>query len=129
LHSRIGLLSIEDLRVRALTNPTAQDDECEASFSPDGSTVAFARGGVGGLGRDVFVVPVAGGAPHRITFDNAWFATSAWTRDGKEIVFSSNRGGPLNLWRVSVTGGVPRPVAGVSDLAWHPSISRSGNLL
>src|SRR5215467_15084437 len=72
LQSRIALLSLEDLKVRVLTNPTPQDDECEASFSPDGSRVAFARGSVGGLGRDVFVVPVTGGEPRRVTFDNAW---------------------------------------------------------
>jgi Tol biopolymer transport system component len=129
IHSRIALLSLENLKVRPLTNPTPQDDECEAAFAPGGSSVAFARGSVGGLGRDVFVVPVAGGEPRRLTFDNAWFASSAWTQDGKEIVFSSNRGGPLNLWSVSAMGGVPRPVAGVSDLATHPSISRNGNLL
>ena len=129
IHSRIALLSIEDLKVRPLTNPTPQEDECEATFSPDGSTVAFARGSVGGLGRDVFVAPVTGGETRRVTFDNAWYASSAWTQDGKEIIFSSNRGGPLNLWRVSAAGGVPRPVPGVSDLATHPSISRKGNLL
>ena len=129
LHSRIALLSLDDLKVRTLTNPSPQDDECEATFSPDGSMVAFARGGVGGLGRDVFVVPVTGGEARRITFDNAWFASCAWTRDGKEIVFASNRGGPVILWRVSAMGGVPTPVPGVKDSATHPSISRKGNLL
>ena len=33
------------------------------------------------------------------------------------------------MWRVSANGGSPRPVAGVSALAYRPSIPRKGNLL
>ena len=79
--------------------------------------------------KDLFVIPVSGGEPGRFTFDNSWGGSPAWTQDGADIVFSSNRGGPLNLWRVSASGGPPRPVAGVSSIAYAPSISRKGNLL
>src|SRR6201986_5512429 len=81
------------------------------------------------MGKDTFVVPVTGGPVRRLTFDNAWGGSPAWTQDGAEIVFSSNRGGPMNLWRVSATGGPPRPVAGVGAIANNPSISRKGNFL
>ena len=72
---------------------------------------------------------LAGGEPRRLTFDNSWGGSPAWTQDGADIVFSSNRGGQMNLWRVSATGGPPGPVAGVSAIAYAPSISRKGNLL
>jgi Tol biopolymer transport system component len=49
-------------------------------------------------------------------------------QDGSDIVFASQRGGPLNLWRISASGGAPQPVAGVSALAYGPSIPRKGNL-
>jgi len=126
---RIALISLDDLSIRPLTSPVAQEYDCQPAFSPDGSKVAFERGSLGGLGKDLFVIPVNGGEPHRLTFDNSWGGSPAWTQDGSEIVFSSNRGGPLNLWRVSANGGPPRPVAGVSALAWQPSISRKGNVL
>ena len=129
LNPRISLVSLDDLSVRWLTSPVAQEYDCHPAFSPDGSKVAFERGSLGGLGRDIFVIPSAGGEARRLTFDNAWGETPAWTQDGTEIIFSSNRGGPLNLWRISATGGDPRPVAGVSALAYAPSISRKGNLL
>ena len=122
-------MSLDDLTVRPLTSPVEQKFDCEPAFSPDGLSVAFERGSVGGFGKDLFVIPVTGGEPRRLTFDNAWGGSPAWTQDGSEIVFSSTRGGLLNLWRISATGGSPRPVAGVSALAYHPSIPRKGNLL
>lgn len=128
-HSRIVLLSLDDLTIRPLTSPIEQEYDCEPAFSPDGSRVAFERGSVGGFGKDLFVTPVTGGDPHRLTFDNAWSGAPVWTQDGSNIIFSSKRGGLLNLWRISATGGRPRPVSGVSALAYHPTIPHKGNLL
>ena len=126
---RIAMISLDDLSIRPLTSPVAQEFDCQPAFSPDGSIVAFERGSVGGFGKDLFLIPVNGSEPHRLTFDNSWGGSPAWTQDGSEIVFSSNRGGPLNLWRVSATGGPPQPLAGVNTIAYAPSISRNGNLL
>jgi Tol biopolymer transport system component len=39
------------------------------------------------------------------------------------------RGGAASLWRISVSGGTPRPVVGVGRNAFSPSISRKGNQL
>ena len=129
VHPRIALISLDDLTVRPLTSPVDRDYDCQPAFSPDSSRVAFERGSAGGNGKDTFVVPVTGGAVRRLTFDNSWGGSPAWTQDGAEIVFSSNRGGPMNLWRVSATGGPPQPVAGVSAIAYDPSVSRKGNFL
>ena len=126
---RITLISLDDLSVRPLTSSIAPEYDCQPAFSPDGLKVAFERGSVGGLSKDLYVIPVSGGEPQRLTFDNSWGGSPAWTQDGADIVFSSNRGGPMNLWRVSATGGPPRPVAGVSAMAYAPSISRKGSLL
>jgi len=128
-HLRISLFSLDDLSVRVLTSPEEQEYDCEPSFSPDSLKVAFERGSSGGFGKDLFVTPVAGGAARRLTFDNAWGGAPTWTQDGAEIVFSSMRGGPLNLWRISAAGGSPWPVAGVGAMAYHASIPRKGNLL
>ena len=129
LDPRIALISLQDLSVRPLTSPIAQEYDCEPAFSPDGARVAFERGSIAGLGKDLFVVPISGGEPHRLTFDNAWGGSPAWTQNGSEIVFSSNRGGPMNLWRVSANGGPPSPIPGVGAIAYAPSISRKGHQL
>ena len=126
----IALLSLADLTTRPLTSPSSQEYDTAPAFSPDGSTVAFVRGIVAGVVSDVYVVPVAGGTPKRLTFDKTWILGSlTWTPDGSEIMFSSTRGGLGALWRVSASGGTPRPVTGVGVIAWSPSVSPKGNQL
>jgi Tol biopolymer transport system component/DNA-binding winged helix-turn-helix (wHTH) protein len=129
-HTWIGLLSPVDSTTRRLTSPSGQEVDNSPAFSPDGSTVAFVRGIVAGVVSDIYVVPTAGGSAKRLTFDNTWIDGSpSWTPDGREIVFSSTRGGLAGLWRVSASGGTPRPVAGVGAVAIAPSVSRKGNQL
>jgi Tol biopolymer transport system component/DNA-binding winged helix-turn-helix (wHTH) protein len=128
VRSWIALLSFTDLTTRPLTSPPQQELDEEPAFSPDGSKVAFVRGSVGGAGRDLFVLPVTGGEPKRLTFDNSSWSP-VWTQDGSAIVFPSARGGVPRLWRISASGGSPQPVAGVGETAFGPSISRKGNQL
>ncbi len=128
VRSRIALLSLTDLTIRPLTSPPQQEYDCEAAFSPDGLRVAFERGSIGGGGRDLFVLPVTGGEPRRLTFDN-FGGSPVWTQDGSDIVFSSERGGFKSLWRISASGGTPRPVQGVGAPAFSPSIPRKGDPL
>jgi len=129
-HSWIALLSPIDFTTRRLTAPSGQELDYFPAFSPNGSDVAFVRGIIAGVVSDIYIVPAAGGAPRRLTFDNTWvLGPPTWTPDGRDIVFSSTRGGLANLWRVSATGGPPRPVAGVGPIAFKPSISPRGNQL
>lgn len=128
-HLRIAMMSLDDQSVRPLTSPPEQENDCEPAFSPDGSRVAFERGSKGGDGKDLFLAPVTGRELRRLTFDNTWGGSPAWTRDGSDIVFASMRGGPMNLWRISASGGTPQPMAGISAWANHPSIPRKGDLL
>jgi Tol biopolymer transport system component/DNA-binding winged helix-turn-helix (wHTH) protein len=126
----ISILSLADSTTRQLTSPSGQEVDYSPVFSPDGSTVAFVRGIRAGAVDDLYVVPAAGGAPTRLTFDKTWIDGSpTWTPDGRDIVFSSQRGGLASLWRVSASGGTPRPVAGVGVVATSPSISPKGNQL
>ena len=128
-HSWISFLSLNDGTLRRLTTPPDDSRDNDAAFSPDGSRVAFIRATIAGVVNDVFVVPVTGGQATRLTFDNRPVYGITWTADGKDIVFSSARGGQTSLWRVSASGGTPRPVAGANAEASSPSVARRGNLL
>jgi Tol biopolymer transport system component/DNA-binding winged helix-turn-helix (wHTH) protein len=126
----ITLLSLADSAVHPLTSPSNQEYDSAPAFSPDGSKVVFVRGIVAGVVSDLYVVSATGGTPKQLTFDKTWiFGSPTWTPDGRDIVFSSGRGGQGALWRVPASGGTPQPVAGVGVIAWAPSISPKGNRL
>lgn len=127
-HTSIALLSMAEATTRRLTTPPDQSYDYGPAFSPDGSQVAFIRRNGAGVASDVYVVPSSGGEPRRLTFDNAQTdGLPAWTEDGREIVFSSHRGGLSTLWRISAAGGRLRSIAGVGAISCCPSISRKGN--
>jgi Tol biopolymer transport system component len=126
----ITLLSLADSAIRPLTSPSNQEYDSAPTFSPDGSKVVFIRGVVAGVVSDLYVVSASGGTPKQLTFDKTWiFGSPTWTPDGRDVVFSSARGGMGALWRVPASGGTPQPVAGVGVIAWAPSISPKGNRL
>jgi Tol biopolymer transport system component len=121
----IFLVSRETGEKRKLTSPPAQTiSDGGLAFSPDGKTLAFTRS-VGIRIDDIYLMPVEGGEPQRLTLDNRSLHGPAWTPDSREIVFSSNRGGGFGLWRFPVTGGAPKPLVAVGQNAFHPSLCRS----
>ena len=133
----IFLLSIETLEKRRLTFPPVQHQaDVRPAFSPDGRSVAFAR--VGGTTEpSLFVVPVAGGEPRRVSLGDVWTggvpSGHTWTPDGSSIVASWAPGtwatSSGSLWKVPATGGVPEQLGVGGDNASQPSISRRGNRL
>ena len=82
--------------------------ETDASFSPDGSMVAFTGEYDGNV--DVFIVPAAGGVPKRLTYHPALDRVIGWAPDGQRIIFRSTRqsmGRDCQLFTVSIDGGLP----------------------
>lgn len=132
----IVLLSIETLEKRRLMSPPAQSvGDWHPAFSPDGQTLAFTRWIRGGVG-DIYLVPIGGGEPKRLTFDSQAKVGLGWTADGQSIVFLSFLGGDsLRLWKISAAGGTPEPLEigsnNPSQMGIQPyfSISRQGHRL
>ncbi|MGH9838843.1 MAG: winged helix-turn-helix domain-containing protein [Blastocatellia bacterium] len=118
------LVSTEHGSRQRLTSPPATCvGDVHPAFSPDGQTVAFMRSCSNAI-YDIHLAPVRGGEPSRLTHDNGTITGLAWTPDGREIIFSSNREGGFRLWRVAAPGGEPQPLlAGVQN-AVSPSLSR-----
>jgi len=127
--SQITFLSLADATRRQFTYPPQDSSDHGIAFSPDGSLVAFVRGTIAGVVNDVFVAPAAGGEAKRLTFDKCPTFGVTWTADGHDIVFSSMRGGQQSLWRISASGGTPRPISGLGSPAMLPSVARKGDLL
>ena len=128
----IFLFSPETGEKTSLTLPGAQNlGDFYPAFSPDSKTLSFARSNsLLSLSSDIYVVPVTGGEPRRLTFDNAQVLKPAWTADGREIIFSSTRaGGDFSLWRISASGGTPERLAFGGHYVDLACISRQGNRL
>ena len=71
-------------------------DYANPAISPDGTRVAVAMGPV--ASRDIWILDVARGTSTRLTFDPARDDYPGWSPDGKNIAFSSNRGGPMDVY-------------------------------
>jgi Tol biopolymer transport system component/DNA-binding winged helix-turn-helix (wHTH) protein len=109
---------------RRVTFPTAEKTYGDAApaISPDGRTLAFVRRLTYDV-ADVFVQPLDTGKPRRLTFDKRQIRGLAWMPNGQELIFSSNRNGRHELWRLNVSGTAqPTLVEGIAD-ARFPTVS------
>ena len=124
------LLSLDSGEERKLTSAPkiSPFDDFFPAFSPDGRTLAFIRQSNVDV-RDIYVLPVAGGEPRRLTFDARRIDGLAWTADGGSIVFSSWRAGIPGLWKMSVRSGTPESLMAGAGNIESVSISRQGHRL
>ena len=91
---------------RPLTS--ASGAETMPRFSPDGTKIAFGASYDGG--RDLYVMPTAGGAPVRVTHHPAGEQMNEWTSDGGLLFTASGMEGiarEARLYKVKETGGLP----------------------
>ncbi|MDA2924270.1 serine/threonine-protein kinase [Acidobacteria bacterium AH-259-L09] len=124
----VFLFSLQTREKTQLTFPPAQSrGDRQPAFSPDGQTLAFVRQTSWAV-EDIHLVLVSGGEPRPLTHDNRRVLGLAWTADGREIVFSSDREGSRRLWRISIAGGAPKPL-GIGEDAHWPVVSRQGHRL
>ena len=69
---------------------------------------------------DIFVIPVAGGEPRRLTTQTGTEGSITWSPDSKQIAFESNltRTSSGRIWVVDAAGGEPRNILG--DWRYEP---------
>jgi dipeptidyl aminopeptidase/acylaminoacyl peptidase len=94
-------------RQSALPGPPAQ--YFEPTLSPDQQRIAVDvfnprpskkyGFGVAGVTSDIWILDRSSGAASRLTFDPGAEFDPVWSPDGNRIVFSSNRGGSLDLYQ------------------------------
>ncbi len=95
----------------ALRLTTHNGSELFTKIHPAGKLIAFSGDYHGN--RDVFVMPIDGGEPRRLTFHPARDEVVAWSADGESVVFRSSRASnarELRLFRVAAAGGHPEPI-------------------
>ena len=111
------------------------DDALQPVWSPDDKWIAYWGIDSTTHQRDIWTVPTRGGKPARVTNDAATEVSPSWSPNGRYLYFSSDRSGPLNLWRVQIDGstggarGAPEAVTAPNVNAVHASLSRDGQRL
>ncbi len=91
-------------------------------ISPDGKQIAFAAVG------DIYVMPVDG-KPVNVTKDPALDTDPAWSPDGSQLVYSSDKDSDhLQLWIRDMKGGQSRKVTSLTTqpqgATWSPDGKR-----
>lgn len=124
---RLLLLTLATGERWPLTNPASgTSGDLEGKFSPNGSLVAFHRGGFG----DLYVVSIAGEAAspaHKLTTGNPGVRGISWTRDGKHILFGSHQdGSEWGIWQIDVDGKNLAPLLNGGFDATFPAVSPDG---
>lgn len=94
------------------------------AVSPDGSRIAFVRG-INGATSDLFTIPIDGGTPERVTWDNQDLVGVDWSADGRSLIYATDRAGGYTIWRAGLDGSTPQLVVGGAAKLKHPSVART----
>lgn len=86
---------------------TGTGDKTDASFYPDGEWIVYSSDESDLEFASIFVMPISGGIPIRVTDYNGYAGAPSWSPDGTEIAFEASPVDPdessgTTLWLVSV---------------------------
>ncbi|MFC1794628.1 protein kinase, partial [Planctomycetota bacterium] len=93
----------------------------ELSYSPNGHWMAFSRWKEDESGSDLYILPVTGGTPRRISNLPGESHWPAWSPDGGTLYFVSGTGDTSNIWKLpmdqnaGLAKGKPEQVTSFKD--------------
>lgn len=96
-----------------------------AHFSPDGQYLAFTGEEEGST--EIYLMPVTGGVPQRLTFLDSRTYMVGWNHRDNSIIFGSNTSQPfqrmIKLYTIGIEGGMPKelPVGIATHISFAPA--------
>ncbi|HEY6916951.1 MAG TPA: amidohydrolase family protein [Allosphingosinicella sp.] len=112
------------LKTRPVKVDTTEGTWMNVDVSPDGKTIAFDMLG------DIYTMPITGGKATRIAEGIAFEVQPRFSPDGRQIAFTSDRGGGDNIWIMNVDGADKRQLTKEKfTLLNNPSWSADGKYI
>jgi Tol biopolymer transport system component len=90
------------LKMRQVPINVSEGTWMNLDVSPDGRTIAF------DLLGDIYTMPIGGGRATRIAAGMPYETQPRFSPDGRQIAFTSDRGGGENIWLMNVDGSNKR---------------------
>lgn len=97
-------------------------------ISPDSTQLAISDNSQGDHESRVYLVPMAGGAPRRIT-EKAPSYWHGWSPDGKTLAFVGQRNGEFDIYTIPATGGEETRLTTAKGLDDGPEYSPDGKYI
>ena len=118
--SSLYVVDVKSKLIRRLEPSEPTRDALQPAWSPHGNMIAY-WGTVHGGKRNIWVISAKASKnrtakPVRITDDTWTDWNPIWSRSGRYLYFSSDRGGSMNIWRLRIDEGsgkvlsAPEPV-------------------
>jgi dipeptidyl aminopeptidase/acylaminoacyl peptidase len=105
----------------------------DPALSPDGKQVAFTVAipdlTTNSIPKQIYIVPVTGGAPRQITREGTDNERPRWSPDSRQIYFISTRGGSSQVWVMDADGTHPRLITRLATEASGVLVSPDGKKL
>ncbi len=128
---RLDLFSFATHELRPLLDPPQHYvGDFSPRFSPDGTTIAFVRADRANH-QDIYLVPLSGDEPRRLTSSQHQVKGISWLPDGERLIFAAGPDytGDFGLWLVSLAKGELTWLPTRGKRVQHPSLGRDGSCL
>jgi hypothetical protein len=97
-------------------------------ISPDGTQLAISDNSQGDRESQVYIVPIAGGTPRRITQKSPSY-WHGWSPDGKTLAFVGQRDGEFDIYTIPAAGGEETRITTAKGLDDGPEYSPDGKYI
>jgi TolB protein len=97
-------------------------------ISPDSAQLAISDNSQGDRESQVYIVPITGGTPRRITQKSPSY-WHGWSPDGKTLAFVGQRNGDFDIYAIPAAGGEETRLTTAKGLDDGPEYSPDGNYI